>query len=820
MKRTKIIALALCVAISLSSSACNSKNNGDKPEIDFWSTYTHEKIVADYDVANYESVRLPAALKVDTAKNDDECAQIIMTAKTDIKSYDVKIDDLKCGDKVYGKENITVYNQKYIELTSITNGQSSVLPTGMWPDALLPFETAKKFQENAIKEGKNQAIVFEFCVPMDTQAGLYTGDFTVTYDGEERSIPVELKVRDVAVSETTHSKSYFSAGWGVGNGELDSSYEVVNRYNQALSKYRLGAGQWLVDETIATFGDGDSINRWIELTWDYIANPKNSTLCLPYRYIEDHTGPNIDQKVSTDVLVAFVKKCIQENVNLVDKLMGYYTMIDEPDMYGSAEHCSQVMQRVNGSIEDAINVISQIDFDANLKSQIIASMQDIEIVVPVGNWNDSIASSGVDTLCPQIQNYDNDQSREKFDNVADGEKWWYTCFGPLTPYASYVLDAPGFFPRIMDWQAEKYGITGNLYWAVSYYRSETTSSGYIEDYYQSAIRCCGINGEGFLFYPGKPYGLTEPVGSIRLQSARDGIEDKELLYALRQGYKSLSEKSGYEFSAQKVLDNLYEQLFEGVQVTASTERFYKIREQMLDLAEAFNSDAKFAVSNIQTNGNDVEFEIVASSDATILNDGTTLSPKGSYGSGDNQVSVYSVKASRLGGTAVNLTVKTESSEREIALQIGGELIETYASEFSSDVEVLYGTSGLNGEGKDSVITVDFDDAEENKTQRMVITGEFLKDIGDKTDYITFKLGKTADDDLKYSICFEFEKSSIYYEIASGTITGKDLNEIKVRNVYSLPWQSGKVKKIHVYFGSQGDTARSVNFGSISVAALG
>ena len=42
------------------------------------------------------------------------------------------------------------------------------------------------------------------------------------------------------------------------------------------------------------------------------------------------------------------------------------------------------------------------------------------------------------------------------------------------------------------------------------------------------------NGDGFLLYPGRPIGHDGIVSSIRFEQAREGIEDYEYLYLLRQ----------------------------------------------------------------------------------------------------------------------------------------------------------------------------------------------------------------------------------------------------------------------------------------------
>ena len=823
MKAKRFLAFALA-AVTLTGAACSkTPEGGGNAEAEFWSTYATEKILADHAAENYADIRKDAVIQLEAAKNEDEGAQIIITAITDIGSYDVVLSDLYAGEHKYAKENVLVYNQKYIELNEITNGQSAVLPTGDWPDALLPFETAKAAGENNVEAGRNQGIYFEFHIPAETAAGVYSGTFAVEYDGKTQEIPVRLNVRDVEVSETTHSRSYFSPnGWGLAFGEMDSSLDTINRYNLALSKYRLGGGQWRVgngSDAIAYFGlDENDAEEWVDLVWDYVKNPRNSTLAVPYRYIEDETGPNIDRQVSVDVLTAFAARCLEENVNLVAKLLGYYTMIDEPDMYGSADHVDAVMGRVRAAEEEAARNIEGMAGDAELKAEIAASLRSIVTVVPVASYNEKMAGS-IDTWCPQIQNYDSEEERQKFQNTDEKEKWWYTCFGPSYPFASYTIDAAGTFPRILDWQAEKFGITGNLYWAVTYYQNENGT--YVEDYYQSPTRTCDINGEGFLFYPGKPYGLDEPVGTLRLQSARDGIEDKELLLALREGYAAMGEAAGYDISAEAILDSLYEQLFDEMRILTNSERFFRIRSQMLDLAELFAGEEKFAVADVTRSGNDVEFEIALSAESNLKRGGETLSPEATYGEGENRIRIYRVRGSKLESDSVDLVVSSAKGEKNVSLPLGGVSTETYASDWAENATVLYGDISVQGDGADSLAYVAFDAADAGTTQRLVISGDFLESIGEDTDWVSFVLKKGEEDEtLQYSICFEFERSAYYYEIASGTIRSAAAETITVRNIYGLPWGSGKVKNIHIYFGAQGDGARTAALGTVTVAALG
>ncbi len=802
----KVISLLLCLVIAIPMAACQP--SGDvtakkDTEIEFWSTYASEKVLSNEKVEKYADVKKAAVIEVDMAKNEEETAQLLMTAKTDILSYDVTVSDLTCGENVYDSSNITVYNQKYIEIKEIYNKQDGVLPTGYYPDALLPFEVAKEYGENTIQAGRNQGVTFVFHVPADFEAGLYQGNFTVNYDGKSESIPVKLNIRDFAVSETTHAKTYYgiSVTGSLPYGEMDIDPELKNVYQNELAKYRLCGGVWYIEE--------DTPEAWIDYVWDFIKNPRNSTLAVPWKYV--HEGVTIDRNYTREHLIAFGKKCLEEGVNLVDKLLAYYTVIDEPDLAGLTKaHIQSVMDNCNAQYEEAAQAIEAMQGDATLKAEIAASLRDIETLLTVGSYYTEYEDI-VGTWCPKTQNYDHDTFRESF-MAAEGEKWWYTCADVPYPYSSYLIEAEGYFPRLLDWQAEMYGVTGYLFWDVAYYQNADGS--HIEDCYQNPDRCLA-NGDGFLFYPGKPYGMDTPVGSIRLQTARDGIEDKEVLLAIRNGYAALSEASGYAFSADTLLNSFYEQLFNKMKILTTAEIFYKVRSQVLDFAELLESEYKFAVSNIKNNGNDVTYEVVAAASSTLKDaDGKILQAKATYGSDENAIKVYEVKGSKLTANSIELVLENANGSKKVSLPLGGASTTISVSDLVKQVDVFYGEVAQVNDFLD----VTFENSDSNKTQRFTIAGDFLSMIGKDTDWISVVLKSNSV--VKYSICLEYEKMNSYYEIAQGTLSGSGAETIKIRNVYSLPANSGKIKKIHIYIGEKGDRARKVSLGEITIAVLG
>jgi hypothetical protein len=141
-------------------------------------------------------------------------------------------------------------------------------------------------------------------------------------------------------------------------------------------------------------------------------------------------------------------------------------------------------------------------------------------------------------------------------SFADGgpgrELWAYTacdshgcgpdtaCAAPESPtsdtdgWPGYVIDEPPSQARAMGWLAYEEGATGELYYSATW----SLDTAWTE-------QCVfGGNGDGNLFYPGRPEGYAGstdsviggttdiPIESIRLKRIRDGREDYEYLHEL------------------------------------------------------------------------------------------------------------------------------------------------------------------------------------------------------------------------------------------------------------------------------------------------
>ncbi|MCD6351160.1 MAG: DUF4091 domain-containing protein [Armatimonadetes bacterium] len=155
----------------------------------------------------------------------------------------------------------------------------------------------------------------------------------------------------------------------------------------------------------------------------------------------------------------------------------------------------------------------------------------------------------VDLWCPVLHAYRPEalQARQKL-----GERvWWYVCCGPKAPWLGLFIDHPHTDMRAWLWATWKWKVQGCLIWATNWW----TTGGLFGAKYQNpwedpmsytstskpgAVGYWG-NGDGRFLYPPNRQAWRDqqtkyvegPVDCYRWEQLRDGIEDYEYLWALR-----------------------------------------------------------------------------------------------------------------------------------------------------------------------------------------------------------------------------------------------------------------------------------------------
>ncbi|MFP4058485.1 MAG: glycoside hydrolase domain-containing protein [Candidatus Brocadiia bacterium] len=113
-----------------------------------------------------------------------------------------------------------------------------------------------------------------------------------------------------------------------------------------------------------------------------------------------------------------------------------------------------------------------------------------------------------------------------------GDTFWFTTDGHMCTDTPYLA-----IERLLPWLCWKYGVEGYEFWGVNWYTYDPWEVGWHRFISQSSdgetyyfVRY--PNGDGYLAYPPGPVGADGPVSSIRLEQAREGVEDYEYLALL------------------------------------------------------------------------------------------------------------------------------------------------------------------------------------------------------------------------------------------------------------------------------------------------
>lgn len=139
--------------------------------------------------------------------------------------------------------------------------------------------------------------------------------------------------------------------------------------------------------------------------------------------------------------------------------------------------------------------------------------------------------------------------------VQQGKRVWFTTDGQM------CLDTPFCaIERLLPHYCFHYGAEAYEFWGVAWTTYDPYRYGWHAYIHQSDqpgkhywVRY--PNGDGYLIYPGRPIGYDGPVSSIRLEQAREGVEDYEYLHMLRNQCTRLPPGSRAAQQGQKLLQD-------------------------------------------------------------------------------------------------------------------------------------------------------------------------------------------------------------------------------------------------------------------------
>lgn len=539
------------------------------------TTRTTEKILRDKVYEDGEM--FSSALVFEAAKNEYESAQIILTAGEQTESYTLETGYLRSAEgHLLAPDCFAIYNQKYIEVKELSpQSDHEKFSRGWYPDALLPYEKAVEYGENRVNAGENQAIFISLKVPQDQFAGEYAGEFTLCVGGEKHAVPVRVTVWDFVLPREVHCMSDFVVGSnGLKLGENDYFPEMYRKYAEKLIEFRL-APHRIMQLLNLPYNEGADFVKELRY-FDQLGKPYLSTIMLP---VYPHPVTGINEPVYRKFALAIAEAADEDGVNYFDRAAVYCGFIDEPQLNGTWDETNRVCKRFEDLKIEVAEEFLRAKERTPFREEIAESMKNVNNYVTI-HFDERIKE--VKSWCPGVGKFGSAEAREKYEKAAKhGKNWWYQC-GVKAGEPNFGIDSPLLDIRLMLWMTYDYHLGGTLYWeTVQYFKWVFCLDSHCNhevaiDCYKEAVRCAKDNGDGFLLYPGKPYGIYGPVESLRLHAIRDGFEEYEYFYL----YEHLCDVCGKDFETEK--RELVQNLYKDVKVTATSQAYFAARRVLAE----------------------------------------------------------------------------------------------------------------------------------------------------------------------------------------------------------------------------------------------
>jgi hypothetical protein len=459
------------------------------------------------------------------ARNEHEGFQVVVLPfKQDLNDISITVGDLKADDgTILKNEHIKVFPVGYV----FCNDPETYTPDylGWWPDPLLVDKTF------SVKRGENQPAWIDVFAPADQKAGVYKGEMVVApANGEPVKLHLEVTVWNYALPKKGKFKvlgrfmpeevlAFYKWKEFPKGVELKwNLFQVEHRYSPTgIYSAMMYPNGKILEECIKAGLNTVNVSNFSCLMYD----EKQSKYIVPY----------VEQK---KVMVEIIRQGLEE-LKKYDALdIAYLYCFDELHDLGFYPTIRDICQYIKAEFPD-------------LKISTTTTYPPIETLV--GSINTWVPLLGM-------------TPKELTERQKAGDEVFFYIYGdPRHPFPNAAnIEFPGLDGRISFWVAWQKGWNGFLYWRTNGYEPNyTTEKRWPEIPWIPAGKNCYVNcrnGEGYLIYPG-PNG--EPLSSVRFEIIRDGIEDWEAMYILRElAAKAEKLPNGKEYvaSAEKVFEQI------------------------------------------------------------------------------------------------------------------------------------------------------------------------------------------------------------------------------------------------------------------------
>ncbi len=493
----------------------------------------------------------PAPVRIALARNEQEPLQLVVRSPSAVPDfrYELTIPKHATGRELGILEQGVV---GYVPIDHRTSYYRSDAPvwqrmtpsgqgssdgwSGWWPDPILPRQTAE------LAANECQPLWITFASVADSPAGEYLGEVRF-FAGETllRRVPITVVVWDFALPETItlgaiYDLRFRGEGWDRPGMSRDDTQKEMLRFmaKRKISADRMRAEPVFRREGERIVADFAAYDEAMSLFFDELGMPFAYTPNTFYlfgwahpakRFLGEHpfAGEFPYEGADWGVLRAEYKQVYQECLRQYWEHMKSKGWAEKLVLYISDEpHFTR--PEIRRQMQALCDMIHEVDPAIPIYSSTWRHCPE---------WNGYLDVWGVGSYgCFPVE--------EMAAQQAAGHRIWFTTDGQMctdTPYCA--------IERMLPHYCFRYGAEAYEFWGIAWLTYNPYEFGwhsYIpqSDRPGSAYHVRYPNGDGFLVYPGAPIGHDGVVSSIRLEAARDGVEDYDYLTLLA----ALAERHG------------------------------------------------------------------------------------------------------------------------------------------------------------------------------------------------------------------------------------------------------------------------------------
>ncbi len=486
--------------------------------------------------------------------------QVAVRPERDLKQARVVFGPLgsEDGQAALPPEDLAWHFVKYVNLEK--NSQATPAEELVWK---APADYPDELDDAPLKDlpaGKTQPIYIRLTAPADAKPGLYRGRGWLEWDrGRSQAFTFTARVAPVALPERTRLKFVYWFGWGEPcrrfgvDQSSEDGWRVLSRLGELMRAHHQNCVvvPWsLVHTWRAADGglrhDFRDFDRYVQT---FRAVGVDRQFCLSHmggRTTGEWECPTMGSSTQT---VTRLDTGETEQMDVVDLLPALQRHIEELGL----------LDRF------AVHVADE-PIPANLASYRQLSAR-VHAAAPKLRRMDAIhvpnLKGSLEVWVPQL-NYFNQWLDQYRQAQAEGnELWFYIAWVPQYKYPNRMIDSAAIKPRVLHWLNALYDTSGYLHWALNWW--------------DISLMSIQSPGDQYICWPSRRFIANS---SLRYEAEREGLEDCELMFMLRD---ALMKQGKTRAQAQAAVEKIGRKAVRGFEdYTRSWEELEAVRGELIE----------------------------------------------------------------------------------------------------------------------------------------------------------------------------------------------------------------------------------------------